>query len=476
VITLSTLDVVIILGYFVVIFAVGFLSGSRRRDDAVDFLLAGRSLTTPIFVMTLVSTWYGGILGVGEFSYQYGLSNWVTQGLPYYLFAAVFAFLLAGRIRATNLVSIPDKLLQSYDRKTALLGAMLAFILMTPAPYVLMLAVLLKLASGWPMALCLLIGTAASTVYLYAGGFRADVNTNVAEFFMMFLGFAIILPFAYNRFGGWDFIASHVPPLHLTWHGGNSIQFILVWFFIALWTLVDPSFHQRCYAAKSGKVARNGILLSILFWLIFDAMTTTAGLYARAVLPGIDQPVMAYPLIAERTLPAGAKGIFYVGMLATVMSALNSFTFVSATALGRDIIWRTGGSRKGWSETGLTRIGLVVSALLAIALAAGIPSVVRLWYTIGTIIIPGLLIPVVASYFNRIRVGANHAFAAMLAAWLTALGWLLAGWTHAVNASGSYPLGLEPMYAGVAVSTMVWGWGMVKKRNRDMTPTATSRP
>ena len=48
--------------------------------------------------MTLVSTWYGGILGVGEFSYRYGISNWVIQGVPYYVFALFFAFLLAKRI------------------------------------------------------------------------------------------------------------------------------------------------------------------------------------------------------------------------------------------------------------------------------------------------------------------------------------------------------------------------------------------
>ena len=65
-------------------------SRSREAGDAIDFLLAGRSLTLPVFVMTLVSTWYGGILGVGEFSYRYGISNWVIQGVPYYVFAAVF--------------------------------------------------------------------------------------------------------------------------------------------------------------------------------------------------------------------------------------------------------------------------------------------------------------------------------------------------------------------------------------------------
>ncbi len=462
-VTLSTIDIILIAGYFAGVLLIGFLS-SRKNSDSADFLLAGRSLTLPIFVMTLVSTWYGGILGVGEFSYLYGISNWVVQGVPYYFFAIVFALFLAKRIRSSNLLTIPDKLHQAYDLKTAVLGSFLTFILMTPAPYILMLAVLLQLVTGWSYVLCLLIGTVATTAYLFYGGFRSDVNTDVFEFILMFIGFGIILPFAYSTFGGFEFIQQHVPPLHLTWNGGNSTQFVLVWFFIALWTLVDPAFHQRCYAAKSGSVARNGILVSIIFWFIFDAMTATAGLYARAALPALQQPVMAYPLLAELTLPPVAKGLFYIGMLATIMSTLNSLAFISATTIGRDIIWRV---RREPDETNVaryTRYGLMFTAVLSIALALLIPSVIKLWYAIGTVIIPGLLIPLVTSYFDRWRIHARYAFGAMLFGWLTSLGWLISGWSNGL-VDTSYALGIEPMYPGLLVSVVVWGLGMKRREN-----------
>jgi SSS family solute:Na+ symporter len=409
--------------------------------------------------MTLVSTWYGGILGVGEFSYRYGISNWVIQGVPYYIFAVVFAFLLAKRIRASNLITIPDKLHHEYDLNTALLGSVLTFILMTPAPYILMLAVLLQLVSGWSFVLCLLVGTVATTAYLLFGGFRSDVYTDVFEFMLMFAGFSVILPFAWMKFGGPEFIQSHVPPLHLTWNGGNSLQFVLVWFFIALWTLVDPSFHQRCYAAQSGKVAQQGILISILFWFVFDAMTATAGLYARAALPGLRQPVDAYPLLAEAVLPPVAKGLFYIGMLATIMSTLNTLAFVSATTIGRDIVWRIRGRRADSSDTDFTRWGLVATAILSIVLALSIPSVIKLWYTIGTVIIPGLLVPLVTSYFEKWKAPARYAFFSMLLGWLTSSVWLLIGWTQQIGGSEYYPWGIEPMYPGLLVSVLVWSVG-----------------
>ena len=71
----------------------------RPARDQVDFLVAGRRLTLPVFVASLVSTWYGGLLGIGEYSWRHGVSNWLVFGVPYYLYAGVFA-IVARRPRA----------------------------------------------------------------------------------------------------------------------------------------------------------------------------------------------------------------------------------------------------------------------------------------------------------------------------------------------------------------------------------------
>lgn len=463
-VSLSYIDIAIILAYFGAVVFVGFRTGKKTDRSEEDFLLAGRSLTLPVFVMTLVSSWYGGILGVGEFTYRYGIANWTMQGLPYYIFALIFALFLAKKIRATNLYTIPDKLQQSYDKKTAVLGSALTFILMTPAPYILMLSVFLQMIFGWSLLLSLIVTAITAISYLYVGGFRSDVQTDILEFILMFIGFAVILPFCRMHFGGVGFLKANLPPMHLTWNGGNSIQYVLVWFFIALWTLVDPAFHQRCYAAKSGEVAKRGILVSIIFWFLFDSMTVSAGLYARAALPHIENPVMAYPMLAERVLPSVAKGLFYVGMLATIMSSLNTLAFVSAQTLGRDIILRlrpqadpVEGNR---ISTRYTRIGLVIVFILSVILALGIPSVIQEWYTIGTVIIPGLLVPLIAAYFPALRIPSRHAFGAMLSGWLTSTIWLVSGYLG--GRSGVYPLGIEPMYPGLIVALGWWGAGRTK--------------
>jgi hypothetical protein len=57
----------------------------------------------------------------------------------------------------------------------------------------------------------------------------------------------------------------------------------------------------------------------------------------------------------------------------------------------------------------------------------------------------------------------RYAFFCMLSGWLVSLFWLLAGWSQQLGASASYPLGIEPMYPGLAASLLVWGTGLVAR-------------
>ena len=136
-ISFSILDYTIIVGFLIIVVIIGLIASFGKEKSSDDYLLSGRKVGLFLFVLTNVATWYGGILGVGEFSFRYGIVSWFTQGLPYYIFALIFAFLFAGKIRSASLFTIPDKLEEVYGRKVSLLSALLIFILVSPAPYLL---------------------------------------------------------------------------------------------------------------------------------------------------------------------------------------------------------------------------------------------------------------------------------------------------------------------------------------------------
>ncbi|HZE19670.1 MAG TPA: sodium:solute symporter family protein, partial [Candidatus Angelobacter sp.] len=245
------------------------LFGVARRGPA-EYLLMGRTLALPSFVATLVSTWYGGVLGVGEYSYRYGISNWIVFGVPYYLGAALFALFFAKKARRSELYTVPDQLDRAYGKPAALMGAVVIQVLSSPAPYVLMLGILIQMIFGWNLLPAILVGTFFSTAYSFRGGMRSVVNADNVQFVLMYLGFLIALPLLAVRFGGAAFLLSHVPATHFVWHGGNAPQYIFVWYFIALQTLVEPAFYQRAFAAKDEKTAQRGVLIAIGFWMLFD--------------------------------------------------------------------------------------------------------------------------------------------------------------------------------------------------------------
>jgi solute:Na+ symporter, SSS family len=449
-------DSVVIFSYFVVLLILGYKAyKSTEHKSEKDFILANRSLSLPAFVATLVTTWYGGILGVGEFTYLYGISSWVVFGLPYYVFALLFAFFIAKKVRQEKQFTIADVFYARYGKSVGLLSSVFLLFMTSPAPYILMLAFLLQLMFNLSLIFSLIIGTSLSIVYVFFGGFRSVINTDKFQFVLIYGSFILLFFFLINYQGDFEFLQSNVSPTHLSWLGANSIQVTIVWFFLASWTFIDPGFHQRCAAAKSNSVAQKGILISIVFWFVFDFMTISTGLYAVALLKDIN-PVLAYPLLAEKILPPVIKGIFFTGLLAVIMSTIDSFTFLSAITYGRDIVWRIKNKNPAKHINYYIKLGLILTGLISIILALLIPSVIKLWYVIGSLCIPPMLLPLLTGYYSKFRIGKKQTLWVMVSSFSVSLFSFIWGQTHLIKDYPTYPFGVEPFFPGMILSLILY--------------------
>lgn len=448
-VSFSTLDIVIVLSVLLLSPLIGYLGGLRKSSSAVDFMLSGRNVGLTLFIVTNVATWYGGILGVGEFAYRYGLASWFTQGLPYYIFAFLFGLFLAKKIRLASLFTIPEKLEQVYGKQVGLLGAFLVFLLVNPAPYLLMLGNIISLVFDIHLLLSFFIIVIPITFYLIVGGYRSNLYADAYLFVIMFGGFILFVVILITTYGGFTFISNNAPASHLDVTGGASPIYILVWFLIALWTFADPGFHQRVYSAKSVTVAKKGIFISILFWIFFDFLTNSVGLFASAILPDLENPVLAYPLLAEEALSTGLKGIFYGALIATILSTLNSFLFLGGTTIGRDVIYTLSQSRNDKKIKAYSGYGIVLTSIVAIVLAYTIPSVIDLWYYVGTFCIPSLIFLIFGAYYKPFEISGKHAFAEMILAFIASLSWEIMRWNEILPDSLDM---IEPMIIGLCIA------------------------
>ena len=446
------LDVSVIIIYLGALVFLGFIRSNYSNKDPEEYLLAGRKLSLPGFVVTLVATWYGGILGIGENTYNFGVQTWFIFSLPYYIFALLFALFIAGKINQSKFISLPDQFHNRYGKTAGIISALYILALASPAPYILSIGILLQFITGLSFGISLIVATTISMSYIFIGGFKAIVRTDKLQFGFMFLGFVLLLIYSIKAFGGYSELVSSLPKSHLNITGGASIQYIFVWFFIAIWTFVDPGFYQRCAAAKSPKTAQKGIVISIIFWFLFDILTLSTGLYAKAMLTGTD-PLFAYPNLAALVLPPIAYGIFITGLLATIMSTIDSLGMISAITFGRDILWqiKTNSSKKDSWDNQSTRLihkGLLVTSFIALTLAFSIPSVVKLWYNLGSIIVPGLVIPFLLSFNNKFK---NGIILMMVCPALVSILWIISG-----VLLGNYPFNIEPFYPGILTSTFIY--------------------
>ncbi len=415
----------------------------NSTKQALDYLLMGRQLTLPLFVATLVATWYGGIFGVSEITFNYGIFNFVTQGLFWYAAYLIFAFFIADKIAPYQSVTLPDLTNRLFGPRSARVCAWFVLFYITPVAYVLSLGMFLHMVLGISTLSGMIIGTLFAVLYTAWGGFRSVVFADTIQFAVMCVAVLLVVVFSVSTFGGLSFLQTNLPPSHFTLTGGHSWLQTVVWGFIALSTLIDPSFYQRCFAAKDVKTVKRGILIATVIWFLFDLCTTAGALYARALLPTA-QAGQAYFFYAVQLLPNGLRGLFAAGILALILSTLNSFLFIAANTLSFDLL-KNRFSRVVFSN----RVALFAVGAAAIVLARLFHgSFKEIWLTVGSYFSACLLIPLLLGYLFPQRISDTlFARSALISATVMTVWGLLfpSKWVQTI----------PPFYIGVAVSLVI---------------------
>ena len=99
------IQIVIILAYIGVLFGISWYVKRRAADSAEAYVLAGRKLTTPLIMVSIVGLAVGGAstIGVAEQAYKVGLSaGWYTAAWG--IGAIVMGLTVAKKYRRLNIL------------------------------------------------------------------------------------------------------------------------------------------------------------------------------------------------------------------------------------------------------------------------------------------------------------------------------------------------------------------------------------
>jgi solute:Na+ symporter, SSS family len=475
---IDQIDYWIIASYIALVMFIGIFNSRDEKKSLENFFLASRKLTIPVLVASLTTTWYGNILGSSEMAFKNGFGYFLTQGIFWYAAAFIFLIFLAPKLSRLSLYTLPELIAKRFDDRAGVVAGFINLIMLNIAPYLLSLGLIISYIFHIDKTTAILIGAAIPLIYTIRGSFQTVILTDVVQFVLMFLGPAVLLKFVFDQHGGIDFLQAKLDPSLFKLSGYMSFNEIISWGIIALWTLVDPNFYQRSFAAKTQKSLQWSIFLSIICWIIFDIMITALGLYARALDPNTD-PSFSILALAQNHLGKGFLGLFIVAFTSIIMSTIDSLSFTSGMTFSLDIVGRIKNSFKSRAiqlrkdapklsltvksstldrpreETILfTRIGVFLFTAIGTVIAIYSESIIGLIYTMGSLGVASLLIPCLVALFIKRTVyhSRNIAFYAMLSSFATSLAWI--SFNKIFLDIDTYLFDIQPIFIGLGVSVL----------------------
>ena len=380
---------------------------SRYIHSFVDFALAGRRLTAPLLVGSLVATYYGldVTFGSSETAYLEGISTFFVYSLPFYLAYLGVALAIAPRLVNLDVQSLPDACVHFYGAGLRLPATLATMLYSLPILSIAGLGLVGHVFFGLDPVVAGLIGACIAATYTLLGGLLADTLTDTIQFLVMCAMLACAALVAMTNVGTYDSIRASMNPVVFEPLGSLSVSDILIYATVALSPLVDPAFYQRIFAAESAKTVKRALLISIIFWMAFDWLVIYLGMVGKYM---VDQGMFSAKLdetevllhVTTHLLPTGLLGLFVAGIIATAMSTVDSYALIASSSVVYDGWHRF--KKHGLTEEQLilfTRIGIVVMVVLALILSYRFERFRDGWIFMASILVSSVFVPLMAGLF-----------------------------------------------------------------------------
>jgi SSS family solute:Na+ symporter len=405
---MSWFDFGIIGAYMVGMLGVGYYV-SRKIPSFDEYMIAGRTMTTPVLVCTLVSTYYGldVLFGTSELAFNAGVVaffGYSQLSLVVYFFAALF---LTKRLRTREFRSLPEIMEREYGRGAGVLGALASFVYSIPALALFGLGRLSEVILGFDSQIGALIIGGVALAYTLGGGLWAVAITDTIQFVLMCVTLALAIPLVMVQVGGFDAVAAVAPEGYFAPFGSIPIWLVIAYAATGISILVDPGFYQRVFAARDYPQARNALLIGILIWCAYDWLVTAGGMLAAlAAQSGVISPIVhqndALLTMVVLALPVGLTGIFLAGVLAASMSTIDSYTLVAGGNLVYDFyrpVFKPHASDRELVR--LTKLCIVVSWLMGYILAFTFDRLMSLWVFTASFLMAVVMVPILMALYSK---------------------------------------------------------------------------
>lgn len=347
---MQTIDIVMIGIYFAIVFIIGIVI-SRRLKDSDDLFLAGRTLTWPaigfsLFASNISSTTMIGLAGAA-YSTGIAVANYEWMASVVLIFMCFFCLPV---FLKTKITTLPELLEKRFDQRSRVyysaITIFLSIVIDTAGGLYagsLALQIFFPGISIWQTCIGLSLFAGFYTAF---GGLKAVVYTDFIQAITLLVGSIILTYIVFNNLGmSWSDFQNGLPDGHLSlikpmtdkdmpWLGTlTGVPILGFWY----WG-TNQYITQRLLGAKDLKHARLGATLGAGLKLIPLFTMVLPGAMAIYLFPDLSNPDLVYPTLIKELLPAGVVGLIVAGLIAAIMSSVDSTLNSASTLVLHDFV------------------------------------------------------------------------------------------------------------------------------------------
>jgi SSS family solute:Na+ symporter/sodium/proline symporter len=445
-----------IIGYLVILLTFGVLLAKYIKSKE-DFLVAGRKLTAPVLVGTLLATWIGSgdIFSVADLSYHHGYSSLIGSAGGW--LGIIIAYFIAGRVRRFGQFTVPDILEARYNRWARLLATITTII-----AYITIVSYQFR-GGGWvinmisdkeiSMENAMIIMAIFVIVYTLTAGMLSVAYLDIINGIIILVGVFLTIPFLINAAGGISTITANLPARAHPILGNMSLTTAMGYFIpTLLLALGNANMYQRFFSAKNEKEAKKSVVGWVIGVIILGIAIQSLAVIGSSMFKGLSttESGKIILLVAHKGVPLVIGCILLASVIAIVVSTANSFLLVPATNVMRDIVQRF--IKPKISDKAMvlgTRITLVILGGLSYLLIGFFPRILQAAYAAYTIYGAGLTPAIIATFFWKratVKAGVISISAGMS---------VTVVWEIINKVSGQLPLGLPAVYPALISSVVL---------------------
>lgn len=401
------------IGYLIFIFGKG-VSKAKQIQTTDDFLVAGRNVGWWLLFATMGATVIGGGYSIGAVARTYELGLlWVLISVAGYLQFIFSGLVVAPKFREAKLYTVAGYFGHRFGerpRQVALILSLVFSVFIIAAQMAAFGSVLSTLMpsaaeGGFDLRWVILIGGAMVIIYSTAGGLLAVIYTDIYQFIVLFVGFAVTLFIGLpDIVSSWGHIQDMMPESFFSATGTKGWIFLITTFFAFLMgETFAPGYATRFCIGRDIAHTKKGIAgIGFFLALTFPVILFFIALYARVHHPGLE-PQLALGVVVKQLHNPFFAGLIIAALLSAVMSSADSALNSCTAIFVKDIFqhqfgWQARGDKQLLRWARYCTIGVGVFATL---IAFFWPDIIGLLLFTYHIWAPGIILPIVIGAMTK---------------------------------------------------------------------------